>query len=174
VSAALFKRRYPDAFVVLAHPSSVQRNPLYRLVTWDFVADLPCPGRVKVYADHHVTNKPCAEKSFHDPRAPAAALLALEALGLSEDLEARRLAELAVETDTANITSEEAELLEAAVKGAGYVEKLKLVEELARKGGESPRGGCGKAGCGEVFGEEEEDGGVSGEAPARAGDACFL
>lgn len=134
VSAALFKRRYPDAFVVLAHPSSVQRNPLYRLVTWDFVADLPCPGRVKVYADHHVTNRPCAEKSFHDPRAPAAALLALEALGLSEDLEARRLAELAVETDTANITSEEAELLEAAVKGAGYVEKLKLVEELARKG----------------------------------------
>jgi len=134
VSAALFKRRYSDAVVVLAHPSSVQRNPLYRLVTWDFVADLPCPGRVEIYADHHVTNKPCAEKSFHDPRAPAAALLALEALGLSGDPEARRLAELAVETDTANITSREAELLEAAVRGASYLEKLRLVDSLARRG----------------------------------------
>ncbi|MCC6039328.1 MAG: DHHA1 domain-containing protein [Thermofilum sp.] len=134
VSAALFKRRYPSGLVVLAYPSSVQRNPLYRLVKWDFVADLPCPGRVRVYADHHVTNRPCAEKSFHDPSAPAAALLALEALGLSGDPEARRLAELAVETDTASITSREAELLEAAVKGASYLEKLRLVNSLARMG----------------------------------------
>uniref|UniRef100_A0A7C4FAC9 Fis family transcriptional regulator n=1 Tax=Thermofilum pendens TaxID=2269 RepID=A0A7C4FAC9_THEPE len=134
VSAALFKRRYPSGLVVLAHPSSVQKNPLYRLVSWDFVADLPCPGRVRVYADHHVTNKPCAEKSFHNPHAPAAAVLALEALGLSGDPEARRLAELAVETDTASITSREAELLEAVVKGSSYLEKLRLVDALARIG----------------------------------------
>lgn len=134
VSAALFKRRYPDAAIVLAYPSNVQRGWLYRAVTWDFAADLPCPGKVRVYADHHVTNMPCGEVNFHSPQAPAAAVLALRALELESDPVARRLAELAIETDTANIVSREAEALEAAVKGASHIEKLKLVERLSEKG----------------------------------------
>ncbi|MEM4810418.1 MAG: hypothetical protein QXS92_00740 [Thermofilum sp.] len=137
VSAALFKRKYPDAAIVLAHPSSVQKGMLYRAVRWDFVADLPCPGRVRVYADHHETNTPCGEVNFHDPQASAAALLALQALGLEGDPVARRLAELAVETDTANIVSAEAEALEASVKGAKHTEKLRLVEKLSEKGVEA-------------------------------------
>lgn len=147
VSAALFKRRYPNAYVVLAHPSTVQRSRLLRAVEWDFVADLPCPGRVRVYADHHETNRPCGEVNFHDPRAPAAAVLALRALGLEGDPVARRLAELAVETDTASIVSREAEALEAAVKGANHFERLKLVEELAEKGLEALSGEVAERGA---------------------------
>lgn len=137
VSAALFRRRYPGAVVVLAHPSSVQRSWLYRAVRWDFVADLPCPGKVRIYADHHETNTPCGEVNFHDPEAPAAALLALQALELEGDPVAKRLAELAVETDSASIVSAEAEALEAAVKGAKHIERMKLVEKLSEKGVEA-------------------------------------
>lgn len=134
VSGALFKMRYPNGVVLLAYPSEAQRSLLIRSVRWDFVADLPCPGKVKLRADHHLTNSPCGEREFYDPQAPASAVLALKALELDGDHVARRLVELAVETDTANIVSQEAWDLEAAVRGADYRGKLYLVELLARRG----------------------------------------
>ncbi len=133
-SAALYKRKEPRAVVVLAYPPEVKKSPVIRAVYWDFVADLPCPGRARFRADHHETNKPCAEVEFYDPEAPASALLALRGLGLEGDPLAEKLAAVAVETDTARIETREAELLDAAVKGAGYRGRLFLVERLARDG----------------------------------------
>ncbi|PLJ78072.1 DHH family phosphoesterase [Infirmifilum sp. SLHALR2] len=134
VSGALFKMKHPDGVVVLAYPGEVQRSMLIRSVKWYFVADLPCPGKAVLRADHHLTNPPCAEKEFYDPNAPASAVLALKALGLDGDPLASKLASLAVETDTANIVSQEAMDLEAAVKGADYSGKLYLIDLLASKG----------------------------------------
>lgn len=131
--AALFKMKYPDGVVVLAAPSDVRRSPLLRRVTWTFVADLPCPGKALVRADHHATNSPCAEREFYDPSAPAAAVLAQRALGLEGDERAAKLVKLAVETDTAKVESKEALLLNDAVKGLGYGGKVKLIELLASK-----------------------------------------
>jgi len=133
-SAALFKRTRPDAVVVLAYPPEVKKGVLIRRVYWDFVADLPCPGKARFRADHHETNKPCADKEYYDPEAPASALLAMRGLGLEGDPVAEALVKVAVETDTARIESREAELLDAAVKGAGYRGRLYLVERLAREG----------------------------------------
>lgn len=134
VCAALFKMRYPDGVVVFASPKDVQKSFLIRHVGWDFVGDLPCPGKVRVRADHHATNKPCAEREFYDPDAPAAAVMCLKAFDLEEDEKASSLVELAVETDTANIKTREAEVLNAATKGATYREKLVLAEKLAKEG----------------------------------------
>lgn len=134
VSATLFKISKPSAEIVLAHPTDVARSPILRRVYWDFVADLPCPGKAKLRADHHVTNTPCADEEYYDPSAPASALLAYKALSLEGNATATRLVELAVETDTANIKSREALLLDSAVKGAGYRGKLYLVRLLAEKG----------------------------------------
>lgn len=133
-SAALFKRKYPQGVVVLAYPPEVKNSPLLKRVRWEFVADLPCPGKVRIRADHHETNKPCAEQEFYDPSAPASALLALKGLGLEGDEISEQLVKIAIETDTARIETEEAMLLDAAVKGAGYLGKLYLVENLAMRG----------------------------------------
>jgi len=133
VCAALFKMKHPEGAVVLAAPSDVRKSILIRRVRWSFVADLPCPGRALVRADHHASNSPCADREFYDPSAPAAAVLALKALGLEGDERSRRLVELAVETDTARIVSREALLLNDAVKGLGYGGKLRLVDLLATK-----------------------------------------
>ncbi len=133
-SAALYKRKEPEAVVVLAYPSEVKKSLVLRAVYWDFVADLPCPGRARFRADHHETNKPCADVEFYDPEAPASAVLALRGLGLVGDPVAEKLAAVAVETDTARIETREAELLDAAVKGASYRGRLFLVERLAREG----------------------------------------
>ena len=133
VCAALFKMVHREGVVVLAAPSDVRRSPLLRRVRWSFVADLPCPGRALVRADHHASNSPCAEREFYDPSAPAAAVLAMKALGLEESEEARRLVQLAVEADTARIESREALLLNDAVKGSGYGGKLRLIDLLASK-----------------------------------------
>ena len=133
-SAALYKRKVPEAVVVLAYPPEVRGSPLIRAVRWDFVADLPCPGKARMRADHHETNKPCAEREFYDPDAPASALLAYRGLGLEGDPVAEALVKVAVETDTARIESREAELLDAAVKGTGYRGRLFLVDRLAREG----------------------------------------
>jgi hypothetical protein len=134
VSATLFKISKPNAEIVLAHPQDVLRSPILRRVYWDFVADLPCPGKARLRADHHVTNSPCADEEFYDPSAPASAFLAMKALSLDNNPLAVTLVNLAVETDTADIRSQEALLLDAAVKGAGYRGKLRLVELLAREG----------------------------------------
>ena len=134
VSAALFKRRYPQGVVILAYPPEVKNSPILKRVKWEFVADLPCPGKVKIRADHHETNTPCAENEYYDPKAPASALLALKALELEGDEIAEQITKIAIETDTANIKTREALLLDAAVKGAGYLGKLYLAESLARKG----------------------------------------
>ncbi|HFC49628.1 MAG TPA: Fis family transcriptional regulator [Thermofilum sp.] len=132
--AALFKIKYPRGVVVFASPRDVNNSILIRSVRWVFVGDLPCPGKVKIRADHHETNKPCAQMEFYSPDAPAAAVMAIKALGLTGNLKAEKIVACAVETDTANIKSEEARILNAATKGANYREKIKLAELLATKG----------------------------------------
>ena len=131
--AALFKMKHPEGEVVLAAPYDVRRSWLLRAVTWDFVADLPCPGKAIVRADHHASNLPCAAREFYDPSAPAAAVLALKALGLDDDPRAVKLVGLAVETDTAKISSPEALALNDAVKGSKYAGKLRLIDLLASR-----------------------------------------
>jgi len=133
-SAALFKIRYPSGKIILAYPSEVKNNFIFKKVKWEFVADLPCPGKVKIRADHHETNKPCAEIEFYDPNAPASAVLALKALGLEDNKVAKLIAKYAVETDTAKIYSEEARKLEAAVKGSNYLGRIYIAEKLAKEG----------------------------------------
>ncbi|RLE84951.1 MAG: Fis family transcriptional regulator [Thermoprotei archaeon] len=133
-SAALFKRKFKEGVVVLASPYEVRTNPLIRAVKWYYVADLPCPGRAFMRVDHHETNVPCAELEFHDPRAPASALLALKALNLEDDSLAVEIVKLAVETDTANVSSREALFLDSAVKGSDYLGKIYLVEKLSEIG----------------------------------------
>ncbi|MEM4793080.1 MAG: Fis family transcriptional regulator [Pyrobaculum sp.] len=132
-SAALFKRRYPHGVVVLMGPNDV-RKWWVRALRWDFVADLPCPGKARVRADHHITNKPCAEEEYYDPNAPAAAVLAAKALGLEGDPVARELVEAAVQTDTANVSDRRVMLLDLAVRYASEEEKYTVVNMLAEKG----------------------------------------
>jgi phosphoesterase RecJ-like protein len=132
-SAALFKRRYPNGYVELMGPTDVRRWWV-KLVKWDFVADLPCPGKARIRADHHKTNAPCAEVEFYDPDAPASAVLAAEALGLLEDEVAKQLVDAAVQTDTANVTDPKVKLLDLAIRYADKREKLAAVEKLAQKG----------------------------------------
>ena len=137
ISAALYVRVNPRAKVVLAKPQEIRREAKLNWLnwfTWDFVADLPCPRKVKVRVDHHKTNPPCASTEYYDPNAPSAAIMVLKVLGLNADEEARRLAEISVETDTGNIRSEDAWLLNDAVKGADYSSKVKLVYMLAKYG----------------------------------------
>jgi len=132
-SAALFKRKYPEGVVVLAGPSEVKKWWI-KAFTWDFVADLPCPGKAKVRADHHKTNAPCAEVEFYDPEAPAAAVLAAKALGLEEDPVARELVEAAVQTDTADVRDPTVKKLDLAIRYGFAEEKLAAIEILAKKG----------------------------------------
>ncbi|ADN50140.1 hypothetical protein [Vulcanisaeta distributa] len=133
-SAALFLRKYPNGVVVLAAPSEVNRSWWIKRLSWTFVADLPCPGKVLIRADHHRTNKPCAKVEFYDPEAPCSALMAMKALDLENDPIANSLVKVAIETDTANITSEEAEKLDLAVRFASYPEKIFIVRNLAVNG----------------------------------------
>lgn len=133
-SAALFLRRYPKGVVVLAYPTDVQRRRWIRWLRWDFVADLPCPGKAELRADHHKTNKPCAAKEFYDPEAPASAVLALKALGFSGDPIAEEIAEAARQTDTADIKDAAVRDLDIAVRYAAYGEKLMVAKALARVG----------------------------------------
>ena len=133
VCAALFKMKYPRGVVVLASPAEVSKSLLIRRVAWTYVADLPCPGRAYIRADHHATNPPCAVHEFYDPHAPAAASLAIRALGLEGDARAEKLVKLAVEADTARIESREALMLSDAVKGSSYRGKLRLIELLASR-----------------------------------------
>jgi hypothetical protein len=133
VCAALFKRAYPNGAVVLGAPSDVRRLWV-RAVPWDFVADLPCPPRARLRADHHKTNAPCAEVEFYDPDAPAAAALAVKALGLEGDPLAQQLVDAAVQADTASVTDRRVWMLDLAIRYASYGERLAAVELLARKG----------------------------------------
>ncbi len=133
-SAALFLRKYPNGVVVLASPSEVSRSWWIRRLFWTFVADLPCPGKALIRADHHRTNKPCAKVEFYDPEAPCSALMAMKALDLENDPVANALVKVAIETDTANITSEEAEKLDLAVRFASYPEKIYITKNLALNG----------------------------------------
>ncbi len=133
-SAALFKMKYPNGKIILAYPNEVKSSFLFKLIKWEFVADLPCPGKAKIRADHHETNKPCADNEFFDPNAPASAVLALRALGLENNVIAKTISKYAVETDTANIVSEEARKLDAAVKGSNYVGRVYIAEKLATIG----------------------------------------
>lgn len=131
--AALFKMTFPKGLVVLAAPSDVRRSPLIRHVSWAFIADLPCPGKALLRADHHDSNPPCAAHEYYDPSAPASALLALSALGLEGSERARRLVDLAIDTDTAQMSAREATLLNNAVKGSGYLGKLRLIKLLSER-----------------------------------------
>lgn len=134
ISAALFLMRHPNGLVVFAPPSKVQRGRLYRLVTWDFVADLPCPGKAIIRADHHETNKPCARFEYYDPKAPCSALMAMRALNLSENPTAESLVKVAIETDTAKIVSEEARVIDMVARFSGLSEKAKVAKLLAEAG----------------------------------------
>ncbi|WP_252901292.1 Fis family transcriptional regulator [Vulcanisaeta sp. JCM 14467] len=133
-SAALFLRKYPNGVVVLAAPSEVNKSWWIRWFFWTFVADLPCPGKVLMRADHHRTNKPCAKVEFYDPEAPCSALMAMKALNLENDSVANSLVKVAIETDTASISSEEAEKLDLAVRFASYPEKIFIARSLAVNG----------------------------------------
>ncbi|MEL9991429.1 MAG: Fis family transcriptional regulator [Thermoproteus sp.] len=133
-SAALFLRRHPDGVVVLAYPTDVQRGRWVKWLRWDFVADLPCPGKAELRADHHETNRPCAHREYYDPDAPASAVLALKALGLSGDPVAEEIAEAARQTDTADIRDEAVRALDLAVRYAKYDEKLLIAKRLAERG----------------------------------------
>lgn len=133
-SAALFLRKYPRGIIILASPSEVYRSFWIRNMFWNFVADLPCPGKVLIRADHHRTNKPCAKVEFYDPEAPCSALMAMKALNLEEDSLANELVKVAIQTDTANITTKEAEELDLAVRFASYSEKIYIIRNLALNG----------------------------------------
>ncbi|MFB6470795.1 MAG: Fis family transcriptional regulator [Vulcanisaeta sp. AZ3] len=133
-SAAIFLRRYPNGIVVLMPPSEVNKSRWVRWFYWTFVADLPCPGKVLVRADHHRTNKPCAKVEFYDPEAPCSALMAMKALNLDNDPITNNLVKVAIETDTASISSKEAEELDLAVRFASYSEKLFIAKNLAING----------------------------------------
>jgi len=133
-SATLFKIKYPKGIVILASPVDVVKGRILKLFYWDFVADLPCPGKVYIRADHHKTNLPCAVKEFYDPKASCSAILALKALDLEGNVVAEKLAKIAIETDTANIVSEDAMLLDNAVSGADYFGRLYIIDRLSRIG----------------------------------------
>jgi len=135
-SAAIFLRKYPDAVIVLRAPAQVQKSKWLRLFTWTFVADLPCPpgAKVKMRADHHRTNSPCAEQECYDPSAPCSALLAAKLLGLEDDPIVRELVDAAIQTDTANVTSEKVRKLDMIVRYSRYSTKLKIAKILSEKG----------------------------------------
>ncbi|RLF17556.1 MAG: Fis family transcriptional regulator [Thermoprotei archaeon] len=133
VSAALFVIKNPNSVVILANPHEVVKG-WFSLFTWDFVADLPCPKKAIVRVDHHKSNPPGAVKEYYDPEAPCAALLVMKALGLEDDEKVKKLVEMAIEADTANITSDETWDLNDAIKAASYREKIRLVKGLAEKG----------------------------------------
>ncbi len=136
-SASLFLRRYPGSVVVLAQPSHIERGAIrwYDWVTWDFVADLPCPARARLYVDHHKTNSPRqVEVAYHDPSAPSAASLAIAALGLEGDAVAEELVRVANDADTGRYSLPESVALRDAIKGAGYRGKLYLARRLAEGG----------------------------------------
>jgi len=132
-SAAIFLRKYPNATIILRAPAQVSKSRILRLFTWDFIADLPCPpgSRVKMRADHHRTNQPCAEVECYDPDAPCSAILTAKLLGLENDEHVKKIVSIAIETDTANITSREAKMLDLAVRYSGYRTKLKIIKMLA-------------------------------------------
>jgi hypothetical protein len=133
-SASLFLIKYPNGVVVFAPPGKVQRGRLYRLFTWDFVADLPCPGKAIIRADHHETNKPCAKLEYYDPKAPCSALLAMRALNLAGNPIAESLVKVAIETDTARISSEEARQVDMLARFSRYGEKVRAASMLAKMG----------------------------------------
>jgi len=135
-SAAIFLRRSSNGMVILRAPAQLQRGRWYRLFTWDFVADLPCPpgAKVRMRADHHKTNPPCAEQECYDPSAPCAALLAAKLLGLEGDPIVQELVQAAIETDTANIVTDKVKLLDLAVRYSSYKTKLRIARKLAEKG----------------------------------------
>ncbi len=88
-----------------------------------------------IRADHHRTNKPCAVHEYYDIDAPCSALMAMKALGLEGDEVVQELVNVAIQTDTANITTKEAELVDLAVKGSDYLGRLYLAHLLSREGG---------------------------------------
>jgi len=134
LSAAIFKKVYRNSIIILRAPAQVIRSKWIKLFTWDFVADLPCPGKVIIRADHHITNKPCAKIEFYDPNAPCSVILAAKAFNLENDFEVSKWIKIAIETDTANIVSEEAKLLDLAVRYAGYKEKLYIINKIVNLG----------------------------------------
>jgi len=131
--AAIFLVKYPNGEVVFGGPTDVRRWWV-RLIKWDFVADLPCPGKAKVRADHHVTNTPCADEEFYDPEAPCSALMAARALKLEDNDVVKELVRIAIETDTANLESEEARKLDIIARASNYQEKKLVAHVLSREG----------------------------------------
>lgn len=136
VSASLYLRKHLKAEVILAEPWEIKPKWTcwFNWFTWDFVADLPCPFKAKLYVDHHKTGRSYAELKVHEVEAPSSASLAIKALKVEDDEDAVKLVELANECDTASIKSSEAWNLNDAVKGSRIKDRVKLVEMLALKG----------------------------------------
>lgn len=137
VSASLFLRRFPNSVLVLAQPTEIRNSVLcwYNWFTWDFVADLPCPMKVKVYADHHKTNVPRhVESLYYDPQAPSAASLVIKALGLEGDKLSREIVRVANDADTGVYSLNESTLLNDAIKGANYQGKLYIARKMSKVG----------------------------------------
>mgnify|MGYP000014572279 CR=1 FL=1 len=137
VSASLFLRKFPNSVLILGQPSEIKDSIFcwYNWITWDFVADLPCPARVKVYADHHKTNKPKrVEVLYYNPQAPSAASLTIIALGLEGDKISEEIVKVANDADTGRYSLEESILLNDAIKGADYHGKLYIAREMSKIG----------------------------------------
>lgn len=137
VSGALFLRKFPSSILVLAQPYDIEKRIFcwYNWVMWDYVADLPCPLKVRMYVDHHKTNFPRnVEISYYDPQAPSAASLAIIALRLEDDYISKKLVQIANDADTGTFSFEESILLNDAIKGANYYGKLYIVRKMSEVG----------------------------------------
>mgnify|MGYP000324197132 CR=1 FL=1 len=137
VSASLFLRKFPNSVLVLAQPTEIEKCDMcwYNWFTWDFVADLPCPSKVRIYADHHKTNVPKhVEILYHDPEAPSAASLVIKALELENDQLSREIVKVANDADTGNFLLTESILLNDAIKGTNYKGRLYLAKKLSKIG----------------------------------------
>ena len=136
ISGAIALRKFRNASVYFAEPSDIQkhRSKLIGIVKWDLVADLPCVDKAKLWVDHHATNRPCVKNHLFDPKAPCAAILVLKALKMENDMVASTLAQIAVQTDTAQIREEKAWDVYDAVKGADEEGRRLIVKLMARDG----------------------------------------
>ena len=137
-SAALVLRKYPHAEIDFHSNQSI----LSAQEPYDIVIDLPKPLNAKVNIDHHYTNLERLKKEGRldnkdiiDPKAPSAASLLINYLGLDNDLIAKELVEMANLTDTGNFTEELLKLDKIIKASQGDTNFLySLAKALAEKG----------------------------------------
>ncbi len=148
VCASLIYLAYKSPMVFLLDVREA-KDWFLNLFTWDLVVDLPPFRKMRVYVDHHASNKFFkAEKSVFNPNATCAAKLLLQVLPIEEEEKvrrARKLVELAERADSANYSTDppltieeegydEAWDLNDAVKGLKVNERLRLAKKLSVNG----------------------------------------